>query len=186
MRPLQRADASAWARLHRESREWLTPWEATLPEGSLPGAASFRQMVRGLRAQARDGRSLPFVTTYDGQMVGQVTVSGVTWGSARWAQVGYWIDRSHAGRGITPIAVAMVVDHCLSAVGLHRIEIAIRPENVASLAIVHKLGLRQVGLAPKYLHIDGAWRDHLLFAVTAEEAPRGLLARLLEQPADQA
>jgi [ribosomal protein S5]-alanine N-acetyltransferase len=62
-------------------------------------------------------------------------------------------------------------------VGLHRIEIAIRPENVASLRVVAKLGLREIGLAPNYLHINGAWRDHRVFAVTVEEVPGGLMAR---------
>ena len=61
---------------------------------------------------------------------------------------------------------------------LHRIEIAIRPENSNSLRVVEKLGLREVGYAPKFLHIDGAWRDHRIYAVTREECPGGLLGRL--------
>ena len=116
--------------------------------------------------------------TYDGAMVGQLTVTGIAWGSARWAQVGYWIDQRHAGRGIMPLAVAMACDHCLLTMGLHRIEIAIRPENTASLRVVEKLGFSKIGLAPRYLHINGQWRDHLIFAVTAEEVPHGLRARL--------
>ena len=69
----------------------------------------------------------------------------------------------------------MVIDHCFGPVGLHRIEIAIRPENAASLRVVEKLGLAQVGYAPRFLHIDGDWRDHRLFAITREEVPGGLL-----------
>jgi ribosomal-protein-alanine N-acetyltransferase len=92
--------------------------------------------------------------------------------------MGYWIDEGHAGRGIMPTAVAMACDHCFSALGLHRIEIAIRPENVASLRVVEKLGFTQIGIAPRYLHINGSWRDHLLFALTVEEVPEGVAARL--------
>ena len=77
-----------------------------------------------------------------------------------------------------PRAVALVIDHCFTPAGLHRIEIAIRPENSNSLRVVEKLGLREVGYAPRFLHIDGAWRDHRLYAVTVEECPGGLLARL--------
>ncbi len=131
-----------------------------------------------LRSQARQGRALPFVVTYDEKMVGQLTVTGITWGSARWAQIGYWIDEGYAGRGITTTAVAMACDHCLFSMGLHRLEIAIRPENVASLRIVEKLGFAQIGLAPRYLHISGSWRDHLLFALTVEEVPQGVRSRL--------
>jgi ribosomal-protein-alanine N-acetyltransferase len=134
-------------------------------------------LIRDLTRQAREGRALPFVVTYDGLMVGQLTVTGITWGSARWAQIGYWIDEGHAGRGIIPMAVAMAVDHCLQTMRLHRIEVAIRPENTASLRVVEKLGFVRLGTAPRYLHINGAWRDHVLFAVTTEELPEGMVAR---------
>jgi len=185
LRPIKRGDAGTWQRLHEQNSDWLTPWEATLPKGARPAATTYRQMIQGLRRQAGQGRTLPFVVTYDGEMVGQLTVSGVTWGSARWAQVGYWLSREHAGRGTMPLAVAMVIDHCFEVVGLHRIEIAVRPENAASLAVVRKLAIDQVGVAPRYLHIDGDWRDHLLFAITAEQAPGGVVARLTDrsQPA---
>ena len=72
----------------------------------------------------------------------------------------------------------MAIDHCFGPVGLHRIEIAIRPENVSSLRVVEKLGINEVGFAPRFLHIDGDWRDHRIFAITREEVPLGLLRRL--------
>jgi ribosomal-protein-alanine N-acetyltransferase len=111
------------------------------------------------------------------RLVGQLTVSSITWGSLRSANIGYWVDETVAGRGITPTAVALAVDHCFRAAGMHRIEICIRPENAASLRVVHKLGFRSEGLRRAYLHIDGDWRDHEAFALTAEEVPDGLLAR---------
>jgi ribosomal-protein-alanine N-acetyltransferase len=138
--------------------------------------------MKDLDRQARQGRLLPFAVTYDEVMVGQLSVSGIAWGSACWAQMGYWLDRGHAGRGIMATAVAMACDHCWFTMGLHRIEIAIRPENAASLRVVEKLGFRHEGRAPRYLHIDGDWRDHLLFALTAEEVPEGLLARWRVSP----
>ena len=55
---------------------------------------------------------------------------------------------------------------------------AIRPENTSSLRVVEKLGIKEIGYAPRYLHIDGDWRDHKLFAITREEVPLGLLDRL--------
>lgn len=134
-------------------------------------------MVRSLLRQARQGTLLPFVVTYDDELVGQLTVGGVTYGSLCSAHIGYWIDRRVAGRGIMPTAVALAVDHCFRTLGLHRAEINIRPENTASLRVVEKLGLREEGLRVRYLHIAGAWRDHRSFAVTAEEVPEGLLAR---------
>lgn len=134
-------------------------------------------MVRDLHRQARAGRAMPFAVTVDDAFAGQLTVSNIVGGSARWAQIGYWVDQRHAGRGVMPTAVAMAVDHCLFQAGLHRVEVAIRPENTASLRVVEKLGLEEYGYGRRYLHIDGAWRDHRLFAITAEDCPDGLLRR---------
>ncbi len=133
-------------------------------------------MVRTLTGEARAGRIMPFVLTWRGDLVGQLTVGGITWGSLRSAHIGYWVDREVAGRGITPTGVALASDH-LFGIGLHRVEINIRPENTASLRVVEKLGFRSEGLRPRFLHIDGDWRDHLSFALTREEVPGGLLAR---------
>ena len=68
--------------------------------------------------------------------------------------------------------------------GLHRIEVAIRPENAASLRVVEKLGFTEIGYAPAYLHIDGDWRDHRLFAVTSEDIPGGMLRKFKGQTPD--
>jgi len=104
-------------------------------------------------------------------------VGSIVWGSARSAQVGYWIDEAFAGRNVTPTAVAMALDHCFFVVGLHRVEASIRPENHASRRVVEKLGFREEGLRRRYLHIDGAWRDHLCYALTVEDVTGGLLPR---------
>ena len=177
LRPMRRSDGRIWRRVRADNEAWLAPWEATSPAPSAP-MPSFWQLRRELARQARQGASLPFVLEHDRRLAGQVTVGGIAWGSLRSAQVGYWIDRRVAGRGLMPLAVAMAVDHCFFTVGLHRLEVNIRPENAASLRVVQKLGLREEGLRKAFLHIDGAWRDHRSFAVTVEEAPDGLVARL--------
>ena len=173
---MRHRDGGAWREVRRANVEWLARWEATPPDGAR-GEVTFGQMVRFLRAEAREGRMLPFVLTYEGRLVGQLTVGGVTMGSLRSAHIGYWIDRRVAGRGAMPTAVALAVDHCFTEVRLHRIEVNIRPENTASLRVVEKLGFRDEGVRERLLHIDGAWRDHRSFALTAEEVPGGLLAR---------
>jgi [ribosomal protein S5]-alanine N-acetyltransferase len=170
-------DARAWREVRDRNRAWLMPWEATVPAGDASAPSTFRAMVHDLRRQARAGRGMPFAVTVDDAFAGQLTVSNIIGGSARWAQIGYWIDQAHAGRGIIPTAVAMAADHCLFEVGLHRIEIAIRPENTASLRVVEKLGFTEYGYAERYLHIDGEWRDHRLFSISVEECPGGLLRR---------
>ncbi|AKG43384.1 ribosomal-protein-alanine acetyltransferase [Streptomyces xiamenensis] len=181
LRPIRQRDQRSWREVNQRNREWLRPWEATIPPpppGHLPGhRPTYRQMVRHLRAEAHAGRMLPFVVLYQGRLAGQLTVAGITWGSMCSAHLGYWIDQDVAGRGVMPAAVAMATDHCFRSVGLHRVEICIRPENMPSRRVVEKLGFREEGMRPRYLHIDGAWRDHLIFALTADEVPEGLVER---------
>lgn len=177
LRPLRYRDARAWDDVRRRNRDWLTPWDATSPDPAL-SPVSFRGMVRRYNAQARMGESLPWALLVDGALAGQVNVAGIVRGSAQMAHIGYWIAREHAGHGYVPTAVAMAIDHCFTGLGLHRVEINIRPENTASLRVVEKLGMRSEGMRERYLHIDGDWRDHLSFAVTVDEVPGGMLARL--------
>ncbi|MEO7351348.1 MAG: GNAT family protein [Marmoricola sp.] len=178
LRPINQRDRDVWRRVRQANAAWLARWDATAPSRSQAQPRSFASMARQMRSEARAGRQLPFVVECEGRLIGQVTVSNIVRGSAQFASIGYWIDKAYAGRGITPRAVAMVIDHCFGPVGLHRIEVAIRPENTSSLRVVEKLGIKEVGFAPRFLHIDGDWRDHRIFAITKEEVPLGLLKRL--------
>jgi ribosomal-protein-alanine N-acetyltransferase len=128
LRLIRQRDAPAWREVRRRNRDWLQPWEATLPpEASLitEVPATFGEMVRRMRKDARAGRALPWAIIVDGQFAGQLTVGGITYGSLRSAYIGYWIDKELAGRGIMPTAVAMACDYCLDVMrlqaGEHRI-----------------------------------------------------------------
>ena len=179
LRPLQVSDAREWRQLRLRNASWLKPWDATVPPGAAGGrATTFRALARRLVQLGKEGAAMPFVLEVSGQFAGQVTVNNIVRGSAQFASIGYWLDRAFAGRGVMPLAVAMVIDHCFTTAGLHRIEVAIRPENSNSLRVVEKLGLHEIGYAPRFLHIDGDWRDHRIFAVTVEDCPEGMLARV--------
>lgn len=179
LRGLRRRDAREWAQVRSRNAAWLTPWEATVPheQGSRP--LSFGEYVRNLNRQAREGTARPWVMQLHGHLVGQVTVTGISYGSLCSAAIGYWVSRDVAGRGLTPLAVAMAVDDCFFGLGLHRIEINIRPENAPSLRVVEKLGFRDEGIRRAYLHIQGSWADHRSFALTREEVADGLRERAL-------
>lgn len=173
LRPLNRKDRREYTEVRRANVDWLRPWEATVPDPTWE-APGFWEMRSQFARAAREGRSLPFVIEAGGRFRGQLTVSGFQWGSLASATIGYWIDRRVAGQGLTPIAVALATDHCFAA-GLHRMEIAIRPENTASLRVVEKLGFRDEGIRERYMHIDGDWRDHRIFSLLTEDVPFGLL-----------
>ena len=180
LRPIRYRDKKEWTEVRSRNSQWLARWEASNPDPS-GGLPDYRQMVRSLKAQSAQATALPFVITerrpgsVHPPIVGQLTVSSIVWGSAMMATLGYWVDQARAGHGIAPTAVAMVTDHCFKALGLHRMEINIRPENGPSLRVVEKLGFRDEGYRPRYLHINGEWADHRSFALTSDEVPEGLL-----------
>jgi [ribosomal protein S5]-alanine N-acetyltransferase len=134
---------------------------------------SFSAMVSALNREGHAGRALPFVLTVRGRVAGQVTVGGITYGAYRGAHIGYWIDESLAGHGYTTKAVALAADYCFSALHLHRLEINIRPENERSRRVAEKCGFVEEGLRSRYLHIDGAWRDHICYVMFSEDVPVG-------------
>ncbi len=176
LRGVRLRDARTLEKLLARDRQWLEPWEATHP--IIPSQEyDQRGAIRSLLQQSRRGQGLPLVLEIDYELVGQLNVSQISYGSLSSAGLGYWIAQSHAGRGITPIAVALVTDYLFFERGLHRMEICMVPENQASRRVVEKLGFRFEGLRRRYIHINRAWRDHLCFALVAEEVPRGVLAR---------
>lgn len=183
LRPIRVRDARELESVLLANREWLQPWEATSPGGG--GRWDVRGGIRSLLAQASAQTALPFVITFEGRFAGQLTVSGISYGALSSATLGYWVAREFAGKGLATIATAMATDHCLHGLGLHRMEICIRPENAKSLRVVEKLGFRYEGLRRRYIHIDGDWRDHFCFGVVREEVPQGVLRRWREGAADE-
>jgi len=175
IRPIRLRDARSLERELLDNRPWLRKWEATNPVG--PMNFDVRSSIRSLQSNARAGYGLPFIIEYRGQLAGQLNVSGITYGSLSSATIGYWVSERFAGLGLTPTAVGLATDYCFFTVGLHRMEICIRPENGPSLRVTEKLGFRYEGLRRKYIHINGDWRDHFCFALTVDEVPQGVLRR---------
>ena len=122
---------------------------------------------------------LPFVIELDGQFAGQLTIGNVTHGALRSAWIGYWVTKQFNGAGVATAALALGLDHAFGPVMLHRVEATVRPENVASRAVLAKAGFREEGLLKRYLDVDGAWRDHLLVGITIEEVDGSVASMLV-------
>jgi ribosomal-protein-alanine N-acetyltransferase len=173
LRPIRLRDGAAWSRLRLADRAHLEPWEPVAEaDWQLRHAvSSWPAICSGLRAEARKGRMLPYAIELNGEFCGQLTLGNVTHGALRSAWIGYWVASEFTGGGVATAALAMGVDHGFGVVRLHRIEATVRPENAPSRRVLAKTGFRQEGLLERYLEVDGAWRDHLLVAITAEELP---------------
>ena len=175
-RPLQRRDFADWQRARLRDEALIKRWDATseLTWEQRHSRAMWHSHRSLLRMGARRGEVVPFAITVDGAFAGQVTLGGIQRGALRSAWVGYWVDSRFQGKGVATAAVAMIVAHAFGPVGLHRVEATISPQNLSSRAVVEHLGFRVEGELLRYLDIDGAWRDHLLYGLTVEELPDGL------------
>ncbi len=161
-------DYAAWSRLRLQSREFLQPWEPIWPEDDLLRSA-FRRRLAAYSREIDAGGAYPFFIFRhaDNALVGGVTLSNVRRGVAQMATVGYWVGEPFAGQGLMSAALPAVLDFAFGDIGLHRVEASCVPENQPSRRLLLKSGFREEGMAPTYLKINGNWRDHLLFGMTA-------------------
>jgi [ribosomal protein S5]-alanine N-acetyltransferase len=182
LRPIRLRDGGAWSRVRLADRDHLRRWEPSAPCSwqDRHSVMSWPAQWYGLRSLARRGMCLPFTITVDGQFAGQLTIGNVIRAALRSAWVGYWVASRQTGRGVATAAVALAVDHAFGRAGLHRLEATVRPDNAASLRVLAKLGFREEGLFERYLDVDGAWRDHLCYAIPAEEVGGGMAHRVVD------
>jgi [ribosomal protein S5]-alanine N-acetyltransferase len=181
LRAVRMRDGTQWSRIRLADQVHLEPWEPSA-EGDWAArhaVSAWPVLCSGLRSEARKGRMLPYAIELDGQFCGQMTIGNVTHGALRSAWIGYWVHRTATGGGVATAALALGLDHCFGPVMLHRVEATVRPENVASRAVLAKVGFRQEGLLQRYLEVDKAWRDHLLMAITVEEVDGSVASSLV-------
>ncbi|MBC7299417.1 MAG: GNAT family N-acetyltransferase [Nocardia sp.] len=183
LRPVRFRDAAAWSRIRLRDRDHLEPWEPT-GRGSWEArnhASNWPSLWTSLKAEARRGAMIPLVIEVDGQFSGQLTIGNIVRGALRSGWIGYWVAKDLGGQGVATAALALGLDHCFGPVGLHRVEATVRPENLASQAVLRNVGFREEGLLRRYLDVDGAWRDHLLVGLTVEEVMGTVVERLVRE-----
>jgi len=166
LRTPQMSDYPAWAELRASSREFLTPWEPLWAPDEL-SRASFRRRVRHYLRDLREdvGYALFIYATATNTLVGGLTLCNVRRGVTQSCTLGYWIGADHAQKGYMTAAVRAVVPFVFDSLELHRLEAACLPTNAASIRLLEKTGFKREGLARRYLRINGAWQDHLLYAL---------------------
>jgi ribosomal-protein-alanine N-acetyltransferase len=173
LRPLEASDWPAWREIRLRCQNWLEQWE---PRGD-PGAADPTTDREAFRARCNAwDRQRHFDAAYgfglflnDGRLIGEVSLGSVQRGPFQTAYIGYWIDEGEAGRGYVPEGVMLLLRYSFDVLALHRVEAAIVPRNTPSRRVAEKLGLREEGIARRFLQIQGVYEDHIRYAMTVEE-----------------
>ncbi|HEY2320311.1 MAG TPA: GNAT family N-acetyltransferase [Solirubrobacteraceae bacterium] len=169
-------DASVLADLYRTGRDFLAPW-MPVRAGSYLTAEGQRRSIEEALTLHGQGTLVPYVILDGGEVVGRVTLSSLTRASFQSCNLGYWVSETHNGQGLATAAVGAMMRLAFGELGVHRIEAGALPDNLRSQAVLERNGFVRFGLAQSYLHVAGAWRDHLLYQALAEPAPAPACAR---------
>ena len=173
LRPPRTTDVPELRRSMRANHEHLRPWSvAPVPGEDLSSLASVSRTILRNRREWKRGQSFVLMVTARGnedRIIGRVALGGVLLGAFQSAYLGYWIDAEHQGRGLMTEAVRATTMFAFQAAALHRVQAAVMPRNASSQRVLEKVGYRREGTALRYLCIAGAWEDHVVFAMTAEE-----------------
>jgi ribosomal-protein-alanine N-acetyltransferase len=169
--------APAVCEFQRRNRQHFARWDPPTAETFYTTEAQAARVAAGLTAFQNDtayrywlidatragGARLP---SSDVEVIGSVHFSQVSRGAFQSAMLGYALDEAHVGQGLMTEAITAGLEEMFSPrVNLHRVQAAYRPENERSGRVLQRLGFRHEGLAPEYLYIDGAWRDHLVVSL---------------------
>jgi len=170
LRPAQQGDWADWAQLRAESRDFLIPWEPTWSADELTRNA-YRRRLRRYSKEMRDGTGYAFFVfrQIDDALIGGATLSNIRLGVTQTGTLGYWMGERHAGRGHMSDAVHAILGFVFEELRLHRLEAACLGSNDPSKGVLHSTGFQYEGHARRHLRIDGAWRDHVLFAILADD-----------------
>ena len=160
IRRLRPDDAEELAALLRANRDFLAPFDPVRDERFFTPAGQAERI----------GQHGNLFAILDGdEIAGTIAISNVVLGAFRSANVGYWVDRPRNGRGLGSGALAAIVETAFGELELHRLEAGTLVDNIASQRVLERNRFTRIGVAPRYLHIGGAWRDHVLFQRTVED-----------------
>ncbi|MFJ4918797.1 GNAT family N-acetyltransferase [Streptomyces sp. NPDC088725] len=162
IRPYRQADAGEFTTLARASRAlhhpWLFPPESAEAYARYVGRLIDDPTKAGFLVCARE----------DGRIAGFININNIVQGGFLCGAIGYGAFAHAAGKGLMTEGLGLVLRHAFGPLGLHRLEANIQPANTASIALVRRAGFRLEGLSPDFLFINGSWRDHERWAITAE------------------
>ncbi|MFJ6719128.1 MULTISPECIES: GNAT family N-acetyltransferase [unclassified Streptomyces] len=165
IRGYRAADGPEFTARARESRDLHRPW--LFPPDTLEAYEPYAARLDG---DERAGYLVCERAT--GALAGFVNINNIVRGAFQSGALGYGAFAHAAGRGLLGEAFGLVLDQAFAptsagGLGLHRLEANIQPDNAASIALVRRHGFRLEGLSPDFLYVDGAWRDHERWALTA-------------------
>jgi ribosomal-protein-alanine N-acetyltransferase len=168
LRVMAPAHATGLAAFFRCNEARLRPWDPPRPSGILEAPFWEAEAARAA-TDHRDGavvRWLMFGPDLSDRVIGRINFTQIVRGPFQSCMLGYAIDGEFEGRALMHEALQATLRHVFESLRLHRVQANHLPENLRSARLLQRLGFRVEGRAHAYLFINGAWRDHVLTALT--------------------
>ena len=160
LRPTASGDEAEFLQLVHASASLHHPWM------SLPATTeAFRAYIKRYAQPGEESRLICLRDT--GAIAGIVNINSIIRGRFQCGSLSYAAFAPAAGQGYMTEGVGLAIAYAFEQLRLHRLEANIQPGNHGSLSLVRRLGFRREGYSPEMLFIDGAWRDHERWAITA-------------------
>lgn len=173
LKPLTLANAEQVLQLRNRNRDYLKKYEPIRPESYWTLEVQQEMLINGEQNfEAGQGYVFGIFESANEQLVGRIEISGVARGPFQNGNLGYFVDKDHHGKGYASAAVQQCLHFAFTEGQLHRLQAGVMPWNTPSLRVLEKSGFRHEGLAKRYLHINGNWEDHALYAITVEDWQR--------------
>jgi ribosomal-protein-alanine N-acetyltransferase len=169
LRPPRSADAGAFVAAARASARLHGRW-VKAPDT----ADAFEAYRRRFASRAANAAHAGFLALRrdDAQLVGVFNFSEIVRGAFQSAYLGYYGFRGQVGQGLMREGLALALDAAFGPLQLHRVEANVQPDNSRSIALVRAAGFTEEGYSRRYLRIGERWRDHVRFAILAEDWAR--------------
>lgn len=115
-----------------------------------------------------EASSVSFLVLHDNDIAGVINLNEIIHGAFQSAYLGFYAMVDYVGSGVLREGMIKVMNHAFKKMNLHRLEANIQPENIRSIKFIEKLNFHKEGFSPKYLFINGKWRDHMRYAIIAD------------------
>ncbi|HEX4812427.1 MAG TPA: GNAT family protein [Nonomuraea sp.] len=163
IRRISRRDRAEFVAVNQASADFLSRW---MPGEPITTPEAFDAYIARFDLPAHEGFLICRLDT--GAIAGRVHINDIVRGSHQTGTLGYCAYAATAGRGYMTEGVRLLVRYAFDELGLHRLEANIQPGNTPSLNLIKRVGFRREGYSPSFQYVNGAWRDHERWAITAE------------------
>ena len=104
----------------------------------------------------------------DNQLLGVININDIRYGAYYSCTLGYYLDKDFCKKGYMLEGLVLLMNLAFDTLFFNRIEVNIQPENISSKSLVKKCGFQLEGFSPKFLNLDGKWRDHERWAAVKD------------------